>query len=117
MIPRGKLTRKEDIEKFVAKKLGVEFIQFETSSTIIEWKNLAHGEDEIPFWREVSVQGWLEDGECGRIKQEKKLIEEGFDVVPCGPNNRSRRIIDYKKYLFDFEKELTVDIASLEKMD
>ena len=37
-----------------------------------------------------------------------KLKEEGFEIVKCGPQLRSLRIVDYKKFLFDFEKEAFV---------
>ncbi len=105
LVPEGRLTRREDIEKFVAKKLGVEFVSFEVTNNIL-YKKHTELVDKIPYWRKVSKQGWLEDTlDCSRYMQEKKLKEEGFEITKCGPQLRSLRIVDYKKYLFDFEKE------------
>ncbi len=114
-IPRGRLTRNEDMEAYVAKQLGVELIHFESNCLIDMWKFENKLSEIIPHWRTVSVQGWLtESTECSRDRQETKLREEDFYPKKCGPNNRSLRIENYKDYLFDFEKELSIEYSALE---
>ena len=108
LVPEGRITRREDIEKFVAKKLGVEFVSFEVTDNSL-YKKHTELAGKIPYWRKVSKQGWLEETlDCSRYVQEEKLKEEGFEIVKCGPQLRSLRIVDYKKFLFDFEKEAFV---------
>ncbi len=117
-VPLGRLTRLEDMENYVANKLGVEFIHFDSDYLIGKWKYENHLREIIPHWRTVSVQGWLIDSsECNRERQEKKLIEEGFHPEKCGVNGRSLRIADYKEYLFDFDKELDINYEDLEKKE
>ena len=53
---------------------------------------------------------------CPRDRQERLLKEEGFTIIECGADNRLLRVENYKEYLFDFEDELTVDFASLQKL-
>ena len=37
-----------------------------------------------------------------RELQQERLESEGLTIVPCGVNNRSLMVKDYKLHLFDF---------------
>lgn len=95
-VPTGKLTRMEDIRAYIAKKHGVEKVEF-------EWKPLGLKAFDIPFWREVSTRGFLiENMFCSKEQQRQKLIEEGFEIVSGGPRGNSLIVKDYRDYLVDY---------------
>ncbi len=96
MVPVGKITRADDIEAYLARKHGVERVT-------IEHGPIAFSED-IPFWREVSTRGMLQDVRfrCDKQTQQRKLEQEGLTIVPCGAYNKSLKVENYRDYLFDF---------------
>ncbi len=101
-VPEGKLTRREDIERLVAKKLNVDYVNFELSSDDIEWKESKKIRLTIPFWREVSTRGVLrETADCSADLQETMLVLEGHTMELYG--EKSKRVENYKEKLFDFE--------------
>ncbi len=96
-VPAGQITRSDDIENYLAKVHGVERVT-------IHHRPIANI-DGIPFWREVSTRGMLQDSafRCTRETQKKKLEAEGLVIVPCGAYQRSLRVDHYRDFLFDFD--------------
>lgn len=94
----GMVTRMEDVLAYLKKKHNASRVE------ILHDKPLSCEEIiEIPFWREVSVRGFLQDSSlCSRDRQETMLKAEGLPVVPCGAYRKSLKVEDYQKYLFDF---------------
>lgn len=100
MVPTGKLTRMADIEHYFENKYKVSHIRIDYSANTDDpfW-------DKTPIWREVSMRGMLANRTiCTRETQAKKLESEGFRLVPCGANQRSLKVENYRDYLFDFTK-------------
>lgn len=97
-VPAGKITRIEDIEHYLEKKHGVSHVQIDYG---VNFDNpLWEG---IPIWREVSSRGMLQNTlHCSREEQESKLRQEGHNIVPCGANQRSLKVENYRDFLFDF---------------
>lgn len=117
-VPEGRLTRQVDIEAYVAKQLNAKYIEFKINNKIIVWKNLPNFRETIPYWRELSKIGYLQDTQnCSRIRQEYMLQKEGHMVLPCGPRKASLKVEGYQELLFDFEKELKIDFDRLKRMD
>lgn len=117
-IPEGRLTRSEDIAAYVAKKMGVSSVEFEITQKIIVWKNLPNLREHIPYWREVSKLGRLQDTlHCSKALQEVMLKKEGHTILQCKGNGFSLKVENYKDYLFDFDKELKVSFDRLKSMD
>lgn len=98
-VPAGQITRMEDIEKHLQKKYGVERVHVEYRALLSnpKWEG-------IPYWREVSSRGMLQEDRfrCSREQQKEKLESEGLRIVPCGAYNRSLKVENYKDYLFDY---------------
>ena len=120
-VPPGRLTRWKDIEAFLARKFGVHHIEeFDRVPMSIRNIKYSHNGREyialfskfIPAHREVSAIGYLE----GPLDQAEKLISEGFTVVQKGAYNKSA-VKDYKKYLFDFDKEANISLEILQDID
>ena len=107
MVPAGKVTRAVDIEAYLAKLHGVERVTVEQS--VIGYR------PDIPFWRELSTRGMLQDDpfHCPKAQQQKKLEEEGLTIVPCGAYNKSLKVDNYRDHLFDFD--ILVDSNTEEK--
>lgn len=96
-VPAGKITRRDDIEKYLAKKHEVARVRIE--DTAIGYR------PDVPFWRELSTRGMLKDYRfhCDKERQRKMLEQEGLTIVPCGAYNKSLKVDNYLDYLFDFE--------------
>lgn len=97
LVPAGKVTRAVDIEAHLAKQHGVDRVTVEQS--VIGYR------PDIPFWRELSTRGMLQDDpfHCPRSQQKKTLEEEGLTIVPCGAYNKSLKVENYRNFLFDFD--------------
>lgn len=97
-VPAGMVIRRDDILEYLKKKHNANRVE------ILHDRPLSCEEiTEIPFWREVSVRGFLQDSSlCSRNRQETMLKAEGLPVVPCGAYRKSLKVEDYQKYLFDF---------------
>lgn len=97
-VPTDKVTRRLDIENYLMEKYHVERIEFMGShADEHEWLY-------APFWKEISERGFLQESTvCSRDRQEQKLKEEGFQIVPCGAHGKSLKVADYQKHLFHFD--------------
>ena len=101
LVPKGKLTRMEDLETYVAKKLHVEYVSFVPFQGDAQWENSPDIMYTIPYWREVSTRGVLrETSKCPRCDQEQILTEEGHTIIKYGRN--SKRVEGFENKLFDF---------------
>ena len=120
-VPPGRLTRWKDIEAYLARKFGVHHIrEFDTLPMAI--RNIQYTRENrdyitlfskyIPEHREVSAIGYLE----GSLDQADKLIGEGFVIEPKGAKNKPA-VKDYKKHLFDFDKEADISIETLQDVE
>ena len=97
-IPTDKITRRIDIETYLKEKYNAERIEF--SGSITDYPNWLYA----PFWKEVSERGFLQESSvCSRDRQEIKLKEEGFHIVPCGAKGQSLKVESYKDHLFNFD--------------
>ena len=73
--------------------------RIEFSGSITDYPNWLY----VPFWKEVSERGFLQESSvCSRDRQEIKLKEEGFHIVPCGAKGQSLKVESYKDHLFNF---------------
>lgn len=70
----------------------------------VEQSVIGHRSD-IPFWRELSTRGMLQDDpfHCPKAYQQKMLEGEGLTIVPCGAYNKSLKVDNYRNFLFDFD--------------
>lgn len=113
-VPKGRLTRYDDIRKFLCKLYGAATIDFEPP---IKMRNIPQYHKyldkifkNVPFHRVVSSSG-----EAHNPFDIDRLEKEGFSLLSKA-NSMSKKVDDYKKYLFDFEKETNIDISILEKV-
>ncbi len=99
-VPAGWVTRAKDIEAYLAKQHGVERVTINHSPT--------SDIENVPFWRELSSNGMLQDirFRCDKQTQQRLLEEEGLTIVPCGAYNKSLKVKDYRVHLFDFNNEV-----------
>ena len=97
-IPTNKVTRRSDIENYLMEKYHAERIEFTGShADQREWLY-------APFWKEISERGFLQESTaCSRDRQEQKLKEEGFQIVPCGAHGKSLKVDNYKELLYNFD--------------
>jgi len=97
-VPANKVTRRSDIEEYLMKKYRAERIEFAGSITSSpEWM-------DAPYWKELSERGFLQESTfCSRDRQEIKLKEEGFHIVPCGAHGKSLKVENYQALLFRFD--------------
>lgn len=108
-VPEGKVTRYDDIVKHLKCRYGVERIT-------IDHKPIGYRPD-IPFWRELSTRGMLQNLplHCTREQQKEKLEKEGLRIVPCGAYQKSLKVENYRDYLYDFGQVGTFGLG--EKQD
>ena len=118
-VPFGKLTHWKDIEEYLARKFNVQHIsRFDNfpmnvrNLSSIDQNYIIKIIDTVPRHREISLGGYLEHGDS----QEKKLRAEGHVIVTKGPYKK-KAVKDFKKSLFDFEKETNVSVETLEKIN
>ena len=108
-VPEGRLTRREDMEAYLADCFHVHHVWIERtafSARIISQPGyLDKILDCIPRHREVSTGGYI----LHPLDQVEKLQKEGFEILPPTRKGYSPRVKDFKKYLFDFSKEMKVD--------
>ncbi len=100
-VPAGKITRWEDIELFLCKALGYERIK---PDDLTIWPYSDNDNNEIPYWRVVGPYGYLPMRSTKYTIEHEELLltREGLGIEPCGAGNKSRRVKDYKEYLFNF---------------
>ncbi len=99
-VPEGRIVRRSDIDRYLCKK-------YQTDSVEIEIKPLFFNPlwDGIPYWREVSEKGylWKNHRIFSTDVQKRKLEEEGLHVIPCGMNQESLRVENYKDYVYKYD--------------
>ena len=96
-VPQGYITRYDDICDYLCRKYKAERVEFVHGTE--DWRR----SQEVPLWRVVSTRGVLSDSKLmSRELQQERLEMEGLTIVPCGVNNRSLMVKDYKLHLFDF---------------
>jgi len=108
--PKGKLTTINQICRMIAKKHDVEGCCTLTAGIFImtaanaseeaatEGKNL-----DIPYWRTLKADGYLNEKFPGGLEAHRKLLErECYQIVGRG---KKLRVSNYEKYLVD-EREL-----------
>ena len=97
-VPQGYITRYDDICDYLCRKYKAERVEFVHGTE--DWRR----SQEVPLWRVVSTRGVLSDSKLmSRELQQERLEMEGLTIVPCGVNNRSLMVKDYKRHLFDFD--------------
>ncbi len=97
-VPAGKVVTRNSIDEYFCKKYNVEVVAIDERYSIIEQINKTY-----PYWREVGQNGvlYMTTRLHSRDEQERLLKEEGVEIIPWGENDRSLRIKDFKKYLFN----------------
>ena len=108
-VPEGRLTRLEDIEKFFEKKFDVHHVDLERPINF-DWDYWLKFIDNVPMHRVVSVYGYTDSTKV------EKHIGEGF-VIEHKILNRGPKVKDYKKYLFNFDKETKITVDMLKKVN
>ena len=101
LVPSGWITRWEDIEALIKAKLGLERIE----PVFATWPYQDEKGNEIPYWRIVGPYGYLfsRSDKYTLEHQERLLVAEGLLIEPCGAGNKSKRVSEYKKHLFNFK--------------
>ena len=108
LVPQGRLITRELLEEFLAKKLGIERVEFEPN-IFDKTRNI---DDVLKYdrtYRIVSVYGRVD-----KVYM-KKLRDEGFMFEPA--TKYMVKIKDFKNYLFDFEKETDIDKELIERVN
>jgi alkylated DNA nucleotide flippase Atl1 len=105
-VPAGKCTTIVEICRFIAKKHRVKgccslttgiFIM--TAANAAEEALQQNRDLNIPYWRTLKTDGYLNDKYPGGAESQKKLLEtEGFDVVSKG---KKYRVLNYETYLIN----------------
>jgi addiction module RelB/DinJ family antitoxin len=101
-VPVGKITRYDDITKYLAKKYNVPRVE------IVGQRPLqAAFNKEYPYWRVVTARGFLcEDRFLHTVEEQKVLLEaEGHTVISGGARGKSLKVENYTSVLYDFDKE------------
>ncbi len=97
-VPQGYITRYDDICDYLCRKYKAERVEFVHGTE--DWRR----SQEVPLWRVESTRGVLSNSKVmSRELQQCRLEREGLTIVPCGVNNRSLMVKDYKRHLFDFD--------------
>ena len=97
-VPQGYITRYDDICDYLCRKYKAERVEFVHGTE--DWQR----SQEVPLWRVESTRGVLSNSKVmSRELQQCRLEREGLTIVPCGVNNRSLMVKDYKRHLFDFD--------------
>lgn len=112
LVPQGRLTRLEDIEKFLAGIYDVHHVSFDRGLNLNfnpeYWYNAG---TKIPRHRVVSMRGYTES-----IYVEK-VIEEGFEIEPAKRNGLRPKVKNYKDYLFDFCNDIEIAFDVIQKIN
>ncbi len=113
-VPQGRLTRNCDIREYLNELYGASYIDFDILATLRTMPGyheyMTRIVERVPKHRLVSTQGYVSDGLCI-----EKLQAEGFTILPA-KGNRTERVLDYKKYLFNFKGTPTVNKAVLDQI-
>ena len=97
-IPRGQITRNEDIEAYLCHKHHVKKVMIKSSP----YPPFDEEGQDIPYWRVVGTHGYISDDRmCSRERKTELLQKEGLQVEACGTGGKSLRVMDYKTHLAD----------------
>lgn len=103
-IPRGMITRWEDMNDYISKIYNLKSIP-RVSDT---FPYIDSNNNDLPYWKIVSQTGVLFSSTlCDKDKQKEMLKKEGIEIVQRGSKEDSYKVKDYKSLLFDFGR-LTV---------
>ncbi|MCD8189438.1 MAG: hypothetical protein LUD78_04340 [Clostridiales bacterium] len=110
MIPEGCISSEKSILDFLRSYLEskmpgcTEGVALTVEScTVLE----EHGPG-FPSWRLVSRYGLLRRTDDGTYPDEMQLIQEGLETESCGAGGKSKRVVDYKKHMVDWENLLGI---------
>lgn len=110
LVPKGRLTQYNDVIEYLKTKFGDYHIELHRPLNV-SWDYWCKFIDYVPFHRVVSSGGFIEP------LNRDKLISEGFELEEVKKQNRGWKIVNHKKYLFDFEKETDVTLDYLKKIN
>ena len=101
LVPKGRLTRSRDIEKYLAKQYGVSHVHLERpfKPDYDYWCRMI---DRVPFHRVVSAYGYAED------LDHTKLLDEGFEFMEKKENRYRPQVKDYKNICLILKKKQTL---------
>jgi hypothetical protein len=103
-VPLGKLVTIVEICKSIAKKHQVKGccsltsgISIMTAANAVEESRKENGDLDIPYWRTLKADGYLNDKSPGGVQSHKRLLEnEGFRVINKG---KTFYVENYQDYL------------------
>lgn len=99
-IPKEKILREKDIENFFKQIYSEKNIAYAD----MHWPAVEENGVTTPYWRVVSNNGYVGMFDSNGMTRETRvrhLEEDGLEVVPCGVNQKSRCVKNYKDYIFD----------------
>ena len=108
LIPKGKLLTEKTFEKFVVAKMGVEHVLFSANL----WDKMTNVEDILQYDRTYRLVS-----NAGRVSNVhvEKLAQEGFTLVSA--TKYMSKIVDYKNYLWNVERETKIDKDLIERVN
>lgn len=113
-IPKGKLSRWEDIERYLERIYGVEYIQ----PADAYWEKVDEYGVKIPYWRIVGPRGHVgSDRRIGKEEQIELLRDEGIIAEICNEQTGSCRVKNYKELLFDWDSVDADEIKAVPNRD
>lgn len=114
-IPKGKLTRWEDITSYLEKIYGVEYVKPADSY----WEKENIDGNAIPYWRIVGPRGHLSNDSrvVSKYDQIDRLKEEGITADICNEQAQTYRVKNYRELLFDFNILDVNEIKSVQNRD
>lgn len=105
-VPAGRITRWEDMAKFLSKLYDKDVSPYQIGPLPFEKSN---GES-IPYWRVVSERGILNDTRLiSREMKYDKLFAEGVPLVRRGEMANSFKVDNFKEYLYNFNELKVVE--------
>ena len=109
-VPAGRITRWEDMAKYLSKLYDKEVSPYQIGHLPFEKLN---GES-IPYWRVVSERGILNDTRLiSREMKYDKLFAEGVPLVRRGEMANSFKVDNFKEFLYNFNELKVVEQKEL----
>ena len=108
LVPRGRLTRDRDMLEYLSKVFNVNWVAFKRDqrfSIPLIMNNSVY--DDVPNHRVVSDRGIVYP------LTEDILCSEGHELIQTKITKCGLQVKDYKKYLYNFEKEANINIDEL----
>lgn len=118
-VHQGRLTRRSDIEQYLANRFCVHHVIFDLSTNLYIRHVACLNDyiyavlDQVPMHREVTARGYI----VHSPDQVKLLEAEGFTVLEPIRPGYSPRVKEYQKFLFDFEKETDIPMQVLTQVN